>query len=85
MRANSILSQGPFRIDVMVRSKFGLTIRRLEFLRFSEWPWLPVVKTNLRTVPVPDPGGSPGSSPSTIFGTLYSQSELARINIYFYV
>ena len=44
---------------------------------------LPVVITNLRTVPVPDPGGSPGSSPSTIFGTLYSQSELAVIKNYF--
>ena len=41
------------------------------------------LKTDLTTLPVPVPGGSPGSSPSTICGTLYSQSELARINNYF--
>ena len=39
--------------------------------------------TDLTTLPVPVPGGSPGSSPSTICGTLYSQSELARKNNYF--
>ena len=39
--------------------------------------------TDLTTLPVPVPGGSPGSSPSTICGTLYSQSELARLNNYF--
>ena len=42
--------------------------------------WKKVI-TNLMTVPVPDPGGSPGSSPSTIFGTLYSQSALATRKI----
>ena len=37
--------------------------------------------TDLTILPVPVPGGSPGSSPSTICGTLYSQSELARLII----